>query len=740
MNNRSRTGMVLAGCLAIMISIGCAHDNAYEGPSANQAKLQGNSLLTPGKFSSVVIEDMDNDRNLDVVAGASSPGMVTISYGDGKGAVSEPQILPVHGEVRSVAVADFNEDGLMDIAFSVTKETTGIRMWINQSSRQWKRENGPIKTNKYQNIKTADVNGDGHMDIIGANSSEDVNAGVQVWLGNGKGGWITEAGPTNFGHFMDVALADLNKDGALDLIGAGWGTFGALRIWLGDGRGKWSSIPPLNKGSYYGVSVSDVDSDGNLDILAATYKAGIQIYIGDGQGNFKWLEKGPVTYIRRSSEIQSAGKQTTVELLGEKSFWDVLSVDLDGDNQMDIVASSLDSLGLLAWVDKGESGWKQFEGQFPFTGIYYGMSLADLNADGYLDICAASHGEGVQIWPGNPGKAIKSRQMEIEQLPTEDRLAALSVPTENEIFVIVNGVAEYKIGPGDVLEITYWESSVPKKEEIVVRPDGKISFGFVEDLPVNGLTVSQMDDLLTKHFRRYIRKPRIDIVVTEHNSKSVTLLGAITPRNVGGGGTGKYILSGRTTLLEILTKAGGADKNANLTNIRIRRKNGESISLNLFAAIHQGNADQDFVLDDGDVVFIPTVYENARRVYVFGEVENPGAYAFKNIKLRLLDAISEAGGTTVFAANSNTKILRGDITKPKIITANLKNLIERGDQSQNVALASGDMVYVPRSGWGSINVFAKRIRPLLELLLWPARVVNDWDRAYDVITDNDSRR
>jgi hypothetical protein len=54
-----------------------------------------------------------------------------------------------------------------------------------------------------------------------------------------------------------------------------------------------------------------------------------------------------------------------------------------------------------------------------------------------------------------------------------------------------------------------------------------------------------------------------------------------------------------------------------------------------------------------------------------------------------------------------------------------------------VALVSGDMVYVPRSGWGSINLFAKRIRPLLELLLWPARVVNDWDRAYDVITDNE---
>ncbi|MCK4985334.1 MAG: VCBS repeat-containing protein, partial [Desulfobacterales bacterium] len=262
MDTHSRIGLVLAGCLIVLIAIGCAQHKAYEGPSTQQAKLQGNGLVTAGKFRSVVIEDIDNDGNMDVVGGASSPGLVTISYGDGKGAVSEPQILPVHGEVRSVAVADFNEDGLMDIAFSVKRETTGIRLWMNQSSRQWKQENGPIKTNIYQNIKAADANGDGHMDIIGANSTEDSNAGVQVWLGNGKGGWITESGPTTLGRYMDVALADLNKDGALDLIGAGWGTYGALRVWLGDGSGKWSAISPLNRGSYYGVSVGDLDSDG----------------------------------------------------------------------------------------------------------------------------------------------------------------------------------------------------------------------------------------------------------------------------------------------------------------------------------------------------------------------------------------------------------------------------------------------------------------------------------------------
>jgi protein involved in polysaccharide export with SLBB domain len=735
MGTDSRTGLILAGCLTVLIALGCAQHKAYEAQPLKPEIPKADNLVVSGKFRAVVIEDMDNDGNLDVVGGASSPGMVTISYGDGKGAVSEPQILPVHGEVHSVAVADFNEDGLNDIVFSAQKETSGIRLWMNQSNRKWKQENGPAKINKFQNIKTADVNGDGHIDVIAANFTGDTKAGIQVWIGNGKGGWIAESGPTTMGRYMDVALADLNKDGMLDMIGAGWGVYGALRVWLGDGTGNWSSISPLQKGNYYGVSIGDFNSDGNLDIFAATYRSGVHVFQGDGIGNFRKI-KGPGKNVIKSDNAESDVGE--VKPPGE-SFWKTIPIDLNGDGILDVVASSLDSKGILAWIKADNHNWTQIEKLFPTTGMYYGMAVADLNSDGYLDICAASYGEGVQIWLGRVGHAIKTNKIAVEQLQDSVRLAAFDAPTENNVFATVNRIAEYKIGPGDLLEITFWQASAPKKEEILVRQDGKISFGFVEDISVNGLTSSQLDELLTKNLKQYLRKPRLDIVVKEHNSKSVTLLGAITPRNVGGGGTGKYVLSGRITLLEILTKAGGADKNANLKSVKIRRKDGQLISLNLFKSIHEGDPSKDFVLDDGDLVFVPTLDIEGNRVFVFGEVDKPGSYSFKSTKIRLADAISEAGGPTVFASKVNTKVFRGDITRPEIITANLRKLVEEGDQSQNVALANGDIVYVPRSGWGDINFFAKRIRPLLELILWPARVVNDWDRAYDVINNNDRR-
>jgi polysaccharide export outer membrane protein len=118
--------------------------------------------------------------------------------------------------------------------------------------------------------------------------------------------------------------------------------------------------------------------------------------------------------------------------------------------------------------------------------------------------------------------------------------------------------------------------------------NGKISFSFVEDVPAKGLTASQLDDLLTKRLQRYVRKPRIDVVVKEFNSKTVTLLGAIAYRNASDTGPGEYTLSGKTTLLELITKAGGPLEEADLQRINIRRKSGESISVNLFEAIHQG--------------------------------------------------------------------------------------------------------------------------------------------------------
>ena len=726
MSTRSRIGLVWAGCLIILMLVGCAHQKAQQAAPEPIGSLRAESFVVAGKFRSVVIEDMDNDGNLDVVGGATAPGMVTISYGDGSGAVSEPQILPVHGEVRSAAVADFNGDGLNDIAFSVQRETSGIRLWMNLANRQWKQQNGPVKINKYEQIRTADVNSDGYMDIIAANSSEDKKAGVQVWLGDGKGGWTVETGPTTLGRYIGVEIADLNKDGYPDLIGAGWGLHGTLRVWLGDGTGRWTSTKPLNEANYYGANVGDINNDGNPDILATAFQSGVKIFLGDGQGNFEKVI-GPTAYIKRHMRRDATPGKVKFPFPALPSFWQAVPVDLDGDNYVDLVAGSLDARGVMAFRNKDNLGWEFMEQKFPAHGNYYGMTLADLNNDGYGEIIATNFGEGIQILPSAAGKAIEMRPMEIQQLATVDRLAGLAAPIENKVFKTSNGYVEYKIGPGDILEITYWEGTTATKEDILVRPDGKISFRFVEDVHVDGLTARELDHQLTKSLKNYIRKPQIDVVIKEFNSKRITLLGAIAFRNVKGTGPGEYRLQGKTTLLEMVTKAGGTTETADLSVVNIRRENGESITINLFKAIQQGDPGQDFILDNNDVVFITTLSRDGYRIHVFGEVEKPGTYTFKESDIRLADVVAKAGGPTVFATESDTRVIRGDITRPELITANLDLLLESGDQSQNVALASGDLVYIPRSTIGNFNRFWEQVRPIFQLLMAPGLVYQSYN-------------
>ena len=327
------------------------------------------------------------------------------------------------------------------------------------------------------------------------------------------------------------------------------------------------------------------------------------------------------------------------------SYWQVLALDLDQDGRDDIIAGSLDSQGIRAWRSLGKKGWKTIKGAFPSNGNYYGMAVADLDQDQSLDICAASFGEGIKIWPGKD-EAFKIVHQPDERLTPSDSLTNSTAPLENDVYKTVAGIAEYKIDSGDTVEITFWEGTVSKKVEILVRPNGKISFGFVEDLSVKGLTASQLDERLTAYLKEYEKKPRIDVVVKNYNSKFVQVMGAVELHGEGTG-TGKYRLKGKTTVLEMIARAGGPSQDANLNDVRIRRKDGQVVSLNLFKTINQGDLSQDLVVNDGDLVFIPTMAEKGNRVYVFGEVEKPGAYTFSGTDFRLFDAISEAGGATV---------------------------------------------------------------------------------------------
>ncbi len=307
--------------------------------------------------------------------------------------------------------------------------------------------------------------------------------------------------------------------------------------------------------------------------------------------------------------------------------------------------------------------------------------------------------------------------------------ASLPPPvTENRSFATVNGIPLYRIGPGDVLDVIIIRGLSQDKQTVTVRSDGTIAIGLVT-LKVDGATVEAAADRLREALAQYFREPRVEVVVKEYQSKRVTVLGA-----VGGGargGAGVYPLTGRTTLSEILARAGGATPSADLQQVQLTRADGTRYTINLYRLIVEGELRQDAVLDAGDTIFVPTLSATAAipgaipgaaapgvegpRVFIFGEVRTPGALTY-TAKMGVAQALAQANGLTDSALPQSVRVIRGGLEKPEIIEANFEKLLVEGDRRQDVALLPNDIVVVPRTGIANWNAFLATLRPTLEFL------------------------
>ncbi|CAB5147796.1 hypothetical protein D3OALGB2SA_4615 [Olavius algarvensis associated proteobacterium Delta 3] len=707
----------LLACVIGFLIIGCygpAPPKKIEPPgmkTPTQVAAIPQGLTTGGRFKAVCVADLDNDGLLDVAGGTAGPGSVAIWYGKAPGKFDTMISVPVRGDVLDITAGDADSNGLLDLFVSVQQENFGIFQIAQRPDRKWTVREGPPATQFYRGIEVADINNDGFMDIAAANRTSENRSGLQVWLGDGKGGWITQIGPTQQGLYMDVGIADFNEDGVLDIVGAGWGVDANLNMWLGTGGGGWSSVLKLAAGSYYGITVDDFNNDGHADILATTYRAGFNIFFGRGNGRFRFF-----------SIPEDTG-----------SYHTVLAMDMDGDGFKDIVAGSLENRGLRTWLFDGIDKFATIPELFPETGFYYAMVNDDLDGDGVADLTTAAFGDGVKIWLSGRSGALSQGNFNVGRLTVQQTPTDTDIIRENAVFTTAAGIDEYKIGPGDILEITFWKGTTGTREELAVRPDGRISFGYVEDLYVQGLTARQLDGVLSERLQEFIKVPRIDIRVTEFASKYVTILGAVGGWGGTGGGPGKYELTGKRRVVEMLAEAGGPMQDANLRDVRITRKNRQVVRANLYKALTQGDLTQDLVLDDGDTIYVPLVTRASNRVYVFGEVDKPGVYPFVEDEMRIADAIAMAGGDTVFAKREHVKVVRGDIDNPQVISVDFKALAEGGDQTQNLALVNGDLIYVPRSFIGDINRFIKQVTPLFRLIIFPAQTVNEYGRASDYL-------
>lgn len=234
---------------------------------------------------------------------------------------------------------------------------------------------------------------------------------------------------------------------------------------------------------------------------------------------------------------------------------------------------------------------------------------------------------------------------------------------------------EYIIGKGDLLRITVYDHP-DLITETRVSGDGKINFPLIGEVSVNRLTVQEVEKNIARLLKDdFVKDPHVSVFITEYKSKKVTVLGEFTK-------PGLVVLRGNSTLLEVISNAGGVTQNASETLYLQRKivnggadKGGDvTVVVDLKKLLEEGDITTNTVVEDGDSIYVP----RASFVYVTGEVRSPGAYKITK-DLTVLKAITLAGGLTQKAWQGRIKIVRKTDTGEITIKVKMDDLVMPDD-------------------------------------------------------------
>ncbi len=250
---------------------------------------------------------------------------------------------------------------------------------------------------------------------------------------------------------------------------------------------------------------------------------------------------------------------------------------------------------------------------------------------------------------------------------------------------------EYTIGPRDVLGVSVW-GQTDLSRDYGVDPDGYIPFPLIGRVKAAGSTPKELAAHLTELLGKdYLVNPQVIVWVKEYLSQKVQVLGAAEKPGV-------YYLTGPTTLLEILSRAGGFASGAGKQVLLIRNqgaadRSNAALRLSL-EKIQAGDPVENTSVHNQDIVIVSKA--QAYSYYIFGEVKKPGAYTLDK-ETNILEGITVAGGFTDKAAPGRTRVIRSTPEGQKVIEVDMNDIIRRGREAKTVMLQESDVVVVPES-------------------------------------------
>ena len=343
---------------------------------------------------------MDGDGDLDLTSAGVHSDVLLWHENDGKGNLVPRKICEHEpGFLERHACGDLNGDGRPDVV--IVKNRIGHVLWFENNGhpadgKLWKRHVITTSFMRAYDVALADLDADGDLDVGGSAYTGDRFA------------WFENPGPDGLSqewkqHVFDkdkiantrtIIPADINRDGKIDLLGTA--TYGHLTLWYentgepGERRFRRHLIDSQNQMPSHGQPV-DIDHDGDLDVVMAFgMRGGNQETIGQ----VAWYENAGQT---------GTGSAWKKHVIGKLLFgFESVTGDLDGDGDLDVIATGCSggqpNTGEVCWFENGgdpKGEWKKH-----LLKHYSGAAqviVMDLDKDGRLDIAASSE-EGTFYW------------------------------------------------------------------------------------------------------------------------------------------------------------------------------------------------------------------------------------------------------------------------------------------------------------------------------------------------------
>jgi polysaccharide export outer membrane protein len=158
----------------------------------------------------------------------------------------------------------------------------------------------------------------------------------------------------------------------------------------------------------------------------------------------------------------------------------------------------------------------------------------------------------------------------------------------------------YRIQPGDVLEVSVWKEENLLRQ-VLVRPDGGISFPLVGNVVAAGKSVDELQHLITERLTKYIPDPVVTVSTQQLNGNKVYVIGKVAR-------PGEFVANRYMDVVQALSVAGGMTPYAADNKIKVlRRKDGKLIAIPFrYGDIEKGeDLEQNIMLQSGDVVLVP---------------------------------------------------------------------------------------------------------------------------------------